>query len=415
MVNSKPALLYLSPVMPLQSGNGLAMRAALFLEALSSDDDIYLQIIPVSVQVDPDNIPEFVAQHTIMVDVVSEFENLALDDAVNRAATNYANYTFDIVHVMKLYLAPFANPYVKFQHKRPLCVLDLDDNEVKTRKRLSALYFANGLNDCADFEANEARKYLAYEKVYLQHFDVTIVCSVMDKEELRVRSGHQNVLVIPNAVSPVMQIDTLSQSAPTIIMVGTMGYYPNEDGAVYFCHDILPKIKVKLRKEVSIVFVGTNPTQCVRRLEKIPGVTVTGTVPEVTPWYNKAALVAVPIRAGGGTRIKILEAFAHQVPVVSTSLGAEGLAIEDGKHLFLADTAEDFAGRCVDLMVDKGLAEKMTTRARNLFDTSYSISIVSHQIDYLYQEALESYRTGRQKLLADEHCRSAYCGQECRK
>jgi len=122
-----------------------------------------------------------------------------------------------------------------------------------------------------------------------------------------------------------------------------------------------------------VVVAGSNPVDAVRALADQPGVTVLANPPEIAPLYAKARAAVVPLRAGGGTRIKILEAFAHGVPVISTPLGAEGLDVEAGRHLVVADTPEAFAAACIDIARDDGLRSELVTQARQLQETEYSI------------------------------------------
>jgi glycosyltransferase involved in cell wall biosynthesis len=122
---------------------------------------------------------------------------------------------------------------------------------------------------------------------------------------------------------------------------------------------------------------GFGDMRPLRPLIRIPEVRLIGAVPEVQPWMEEADAVVVPVRAGGGTRIKILEAFSFQRPVVSTSTGTEGIAARDGEHLLISDTPEKFAGQCLRLMSDPALGARLAANARRLVEDEYSMEALA--------------------------------------
>jgi glycosyltransferase involved in cell wall biosynthesis len=177
------------------------------------------------------------------------------------------------------------------------------------------------------------------------------------------RSGLPNVTVIPNTYPrperPVGHPATAR--APILLFQGSFGYPPNIDGAEWLAAEIAPRIRAAV-PATEVRLVG-RPATTVTRLHQ-PGVlTVVGPVPSMEDELARASVAVVPIRYGGGTRVKILESFAHRVPVVSTSLGAEGLDVEDGVHLLVADDPEQFAAATVRLLEDGGLRARLTEAA----------------------------------------------------
>jgi glycosyltransferase involved in cell wall biosynthesis len=137
-----------------------------------------------------------------------------------------------------------------------------------------------------------------------------------------------------------------------LVFVGSMDWMPNIDAMKYFVADILPLIR-RRRPNCSVAIVGREPAPEVLRLaEQDPQIQVTGTVPDVRPWLWRSKLSIVPLRIGGGTRLKIFESMAAKVPVVSTSVGAEGLDVSSPCEIRIADTAEDFANQCIQLLED---------------------------------------------------------------
>jgi glycosyltransferase involved in cell wall biosynthesis len=147
------------------------------------------------------------------------------------------------------------------------------------------------------------------------------------------------------------------------LFVGNLGYLPNAVGARWLCDEVVPKLG-----PVRVVLAGSGPTPGTEALASRPGVTVVADPPTVTPYYRAATVAVVPVRAGGGTRIKVLEAFAHGCPVVSTAAGAEGLPVTDGEHLLLADSADDFAAACRRLLADPNLGAALAQRAKSVAD-----------------------------------------------
>jgi glycosyltransferase involved in cell wall biosynthesis len=154
---------------------------------------------------------------------------------------------------------------------------------------------------------------------------------------------------------------------------------------LYFCRSILPLVRREV-PNVRLVVVGHSPTLQVRSLAARDDVVVTGSVPDVIPHYRQARVAVVPLRGGGGTRLKILEAMALGRPVVSTSLGCEGLAVIDQEHILIADTPAEFASRVVQLLADADLRRVMTVKARSLVEAQYDWPIISQKLLALYRD-----------------------------
>jgi glycosyltransferase involved in cell wall biosynthesis len=137
--------------------------------------------------------------------------------------------------------------------------------------------------------------------------------------------------------------------------------------------------------EIEVWIVGRDPLPEVKRLNG-NGVNVTGQVKDVLPYYKRTTVCIVPLRAGGGTRLKILEAMALGRPVISTTIGCEGLDVEDGQHLLIADTPKKFAEKTVRLLTDRTLHHKIRTNARQLVETRYDWDSIAGQLMHIYEE-----------------------------
>jgi len=217
------------------------------------------------------------------------------------------------------------------------------------------------------------RRMVTFEQQACQDVDRVIAVSETDAERMRQEYGIRAVSTVPTGVdtsffrpsaAPVRDPDSL-------VFTGSMDWLPNEDGIQFFVHQVLPLVRREC-PDVTVTIVGRHPTHAVRRLaDPDRGIAVTGGVPDIRPFLERAAAVIVPLRIGGGTRLKIFEAMAMGCAVVSTSVGAEGLPIQDGTHLLIADSPHDFAGACVRLLRDPELARRLGAHAADHVQTYY--------------------------------------------
>lgn len=196
------------------------------------------------------------------------------------------------------------------------------------------------------------------------------VCSEQDHRLL----GQPGAAVLPNGY----ELDGLPLGReevgrpPTVLLQGSMVYAPNADGARVLAQDIAPLLRRRL-PDAAVRIVGRH-LDAVARLHDPPAVTVTGHVADLSAELRGADLVAVPLRYGSGTRVKILEAFAHRIPVVSTPVGAEGLDVVDGTHLLLRPPGESFAEACAQALTDDDLRRRLTDHGHALFRERYQWS-----------------------------------------
>lgn len=213
---------------------------------------------------------------------------------------------------------------------------------------------------------------LRYEKNICATFDLTLAVSEQDCACYSKSYHAKNAQVLENGVDLVFFHKAPVESAASnkLVFVGMMGWMPNSDGVKYFVSEILPLIKNEF-PDISVDLVGKDPPDDVVKLSEIPGVRVTGTVDDVRPYVWNALVYIVPLRFGGGTRLKILEAFAMHKPVVSTSLGCEGIACEHGKELIIADHPSEFANAVIKLLRDHTLRSVLSDNAAQLVEKTY--------------------------------------------
>jgi glycosyltransferase involved in cell wall biosynthesis len=159
-----------------------------------------------------------------------------------------------------------------------------------------------------------------------------------------------------------------------------MDWLPNEDAMLFFCREVLPLIRAE-EPDVTLSIVGRAPTPAVRRLAADPSVVVTGRVDDVRPYMREAAVYIVPLRIGGGTRLKIFEAMAMGKAVVSTAVGAEGLPVHAGEHLLIADEPRGFARAVVRLLRDIDKRRAIEQAARALVVAQYDWAVVAADLE----------------------------------
>lgn len=227
-----------------------------------------------------------------------------------------------------------------------------------------------------------------WEIRYAQRFDQCVAVSPDDAQALRRASPDLAVAVVDNGVD-TDDLRPLPEAPGSrdLLFVGTMSYMPNIDAVLYFARCILPLIQRRI-PGTRLVVVGKSPPESIRRLASRSDVVVTGSVPDVQPYYAASAVSVVPLRAGSGTRLKILEAMALGRPVVSTPVGSEGLEVVDGQHLLLADEPEAFADRVVALLEGSALCADITARARSLVEERYSWPVLGERLMAVYDGLL---------------------------
>jgi glycosyltransferase involved in cell wall biosynthesis len=302
---------------------------------------------------------------------------LASEETIRAASDAFRDVPFDIVHSCRLWTSAYVQPYLDVAC-RPLWHLDLDDIESETHHRIADRCRANRQAWMAAEEEAEAQRFATAQAEILSRCDRVYVCSQLDQKKLAASYGLKNVQVLPNAVRiPPPLTARPPTDTFTLLFVGILDYYPNEDAVLFFGNQILPRLRRFARGRFRVAVVGSgNVPSVLDRIASFAEVDLIGSVDRLEPWYQLADAVIVPLRAGGGTRIKILEAMSYRRPVVTTSIGIEGLAAREEEHLLVGDTAQSFAWQCMRLMGDPGLAKRLTTNAFDLCVRRYGIEAV---------------------------------------
>jgi polysaccharide biosynthesis protein PslH len=316
----------------------------------------------------------------------------------------------DYIHADQLSMAQYALPYSRqtAQHngrhddnnqisRSPILVFDAH-NAVWTIVERMQQNLPWVLRPLANMEAKRVK---LYEGMLMSIFDHILAVTEIDRMALldaaslvggqyQVDKPNGNVQT-PVTVTPIavdtgnIQPVTRQSGSKTILTLGTLHYPPNADGIRWFLHEVFPMIRKSI-PDASLTIVGKNPPddliQSAHQNSKF--VTVTGYVPDLRPHLQASAVVVIPVRAGSGMRVRILDAFAFGMPVVTTTVGLEGINAHHGTHVLVADTAEDFAENVVHLLQDENLQATLSTNGRRLVEECYDWKVALNSMDSIY-------------------------------
>jgi glycosyltransferase involved in cell wall biosynthesis len=275
------------------------------------------------------------------------------------------------VHAVRAYLAPLAVAVAE-QLGAPWATLDLDDDDEHLLDRQG--------------DRNEARAYGRILETFGPEFAWLSLAAPEDAARVADRHGLRTV-VIPNSVSLPATAGggTRRQSGrPSLLFVGNLTYAPNVEAAEQLVAEILPRVRDLVGQKVVVELVGAfDPAGPVGALAAHDGVAVRGYVDDLEDCYARADLVVVPLSQGAGTRIKLLEALAAGVPVVTTTIGAAGLGAEHGRHLLIADGAQPLAASVARILLDETLAAGLARAGRSFVEQRFSSSVVGQQLTAL--------------------------------
>jgi sugar transferase (PEP-CTERM/EpsH1 system associated) len=295
----------------------------------------------------------------------------------------------DVDVVVCDFLAPSLNvpdslsaPTVLFQHNVEAVIWER--HAANAGNPLARVYMKEQWRRMRAFEASECRR-----------FDHVVAVSEQDRATFQRDYGMTRVSAVPTGVdteyfSPTGKVE---RNPRELVFTGSMDWLPNEDAIVHFAHAILPLIRTRL-PDVTLTVVGRNPTPKLLALaEQQLGVTVTGSVPDVRPYLERAAAFVVPIRIGGGTRLKIYEAMAMGKAVVSTAVGAEGLPVTSGTDVLLADDPQPFADAVISLLESPETAAELGRRAQEWVRAEFGWAMVARRFAEICETAAHEWRT----------------------
>ncbi|NLF14876.1 MAG: glycosyltransferase [Anaerolineaceae bacterium] len=305
-------------------------------------------------------------------------------------------HRFDLIHADQLSMAWYGQMAARMAPSpRPPTLLDEHNAIYAVTSRL------------ADLERNlarrmvgrrEVRAFRRYEAGACRAFDAVLTVTEEDREHLlalfppdeRERLARK-FTVVPICIDPqeAPPVEHKKSSAPTVLHLGTMFWPPNVGGVLWFAREVLPLIRRQV-PEARFMVVGKNPPPEVQALASDPGVEVTGYVADPTPYLETADAFVVPLHAGGGMRVKIVDAWQWGLPIVSTPLGAEGIQVRDGENILLAGDAPDFARATLRLLTDADLNRRLRANGRAWVEEHYAWQRVYQRVDRVYSGLLQA-------------------------
>lgn len=306
-----------------------------------------------------------------------------LSPAMQRALTRLLGENrFDIIQAESSQIAGFD-----FGRDVPL-VLDEHNLEYELLHRL---YVGERSLGRRLYNWAEYRKFRREETACWGRADGCLLTSAREQTEVKKLLPEKLAAVIPNGVDIEFYQPALTPTQPdSLVFTGLMTYRPNIDGVVYFVEEILPLVH-KVRPSVTLSVVGAGSSPEVDRLAG-PNVTLTGTVPDTRTYLAAANTAIVPLRMGSGTRLKVLEGLAMGKPMVSTSVGCEGIHVKDGEHLLIADNPQAFAEAVLRTLSEPPLAAALRANGRRLVEGEYGWVAITAQLEAFYAQVLAGAR-----------------------
>jgi len=233
----------------------------------------------------------------------------------------------------------------------------------------------------------EGIKLRKYEKQVCPKFNMNLVVSELDKKRLLNIAPNSKIAVIPNGVD-INYFKPLNSKIKrhNIVFAGRMNAYPNEDAVIWFLKEIWPLLKKEV-PDTTFTIAGRNPTPRIKKFAKNDlSILVTGYVDDIRPFIAQAEVYICPIRDGGGTKLKLLDAIAMGKAIVSTSIGAEGLEVKNGEHILIADDPVSFVSQILRIFKNLNLRTNLGNSAKNLVEKKYSWKIIGKKLNSLYQK-----------------------------
>ena len=333
---------------------------------------------------------------TLTPDMGLRLESPAMWDLVRTWTVQTA---YDLVQVEGIELAQYGMSVAGHKARRaPALVFDNHNCEYLLQKR-------NALNDlrlprrwpAAGYSLAQWQKLRRYEAMILHAADATVAVSEADAQAMLAIAPEAGISVVSNGIDldayrPAAGGLSTPDAAPKFVFTGKMDYRPNIDAALWFAEEVLPLVVAQV-PDSCFQLVGMNPHARLDVLHSDPHVAITGAVPDTRPYIAAAAVYVIPMRVGGGTRFKALEAMACGKAIVSTSLGVEGIPVQHGRELLLADTPADFASAVLRLVTDLRsggtLQQQLGAAARRFVEERYGWQTIIPRLNEVYQQVYQ--------------------------
>lgn len=301
---------------------------------------------------------------------------------------------FDFIHADQLTMVQFGlRGAAVAPKKKPKVIFDAHNAvwSIVARMQENARWFLKPVLGV------ETRRIKRYEGELLKTVDHVLAVTEVDRagleEALNFSKPRPGEHVAPITVVPIavdtQQLQPIQRKpgSKNIVTLGTLHYPPNADGIRWFFTEVFPLIRQRV-PDATLTIIGKNPPQdfVEYAIAHPEAIRLTGYVPELPPYLEQSALMVVPVRAGGGMRVRILEAFAYAMPVVTTTIGLEGIHAELEKDVLVADTAADFADRVIELLEDASLQGKLAAHGRQLAEKKYDWQVILSAMNPIYEQ-----------------------------
>lgn len=298
---------------------------------------------------------------------------------------------YDVIHIEHVHMAGVLRHIKRTGYRKPMISLDAHNVEWQITKRMGENEISLPYKLALKWQTRNMRR---FEEWVFRNVDTIMAVSGEDTEVISAMTGRQTpVALVENGVDEKYFIPGAKSGVISgrLVFVGSMDWQPNIDAMLWFVHDILPRIK-NTKPLCSLVIVGRKPHKSIQSLHSPDeGVVVTGSVDDVRPYVRSAEVVVAPLRFGGGTRLKILEAFAMGKAVVSTTLGCEGIDCRDDEHLRIRNNPSHFAEAVLELMADPLLRFEIGSSGCKLAHERYTWSAIQKKMLHIYAPKINNF------------------------
>jgi sugar transferase (PEP-CTERM/EpsH1 system associated) len=294
---------------------------------------------------------------------------------------------YDILQIEGIEMAPYA--LALEGTARPRLIFDDHNAEYVLQKRAFTTDVRRPRRWVgAAYSLIQWRKLMSYERRICGAADAVVAVSEVDREALQQLAPGLEVTVVPNGVDldfyrPGVTPPELGLGPHSLVFTGKMDFRPNVDAVLWFVDKVLPLITAAL-PDARLYAVGQSPHERLAALAGHPSVVITGRVPDTRPYIAGAGVYVIPLRIGGGTRLKVLEAMAMGQAMVSTRLGCDGFPLEDGREVRFADTPDAFAQAVIALLQDRAQAGALGRAARTYVESNYGWDAIVPRLEALY-------------------------------
>jgi GT2 family glycosyltransferase len=293
---------------------------------------------------------------------------------------------FDLVYLAFWNIAGYFIDLIKKEIPTvPIVVDSVDIHFLREKRRAELLKDRSLMKEAETIKKNELA---VYAKA-----DCIKTVTLQDRTELKKYLKDKSIIVMPG-VHDAVQLNTTFDERKDLLFIGNFNHNPNEDAVAHFIKNIFPLISIKI-PGIKFYIVGNNPTEKIKNYSA-ENIIVTGWVPETKPYLEMCRLSVVPLRYGAGYKGKVCETLSHGVPMVATSIAAEGIGIIDGKHSFIADDPVRFAEQVITLYNSKELWEKFSKQGQELIDAQFSTKLLKKRVQYMMSfESKESFKSDK--------------------